>query len=468
MNIESVDYDRQSLPVKVLHLGLGRFHRAHFAFYLEELMRKEGHSWGICGVSFRSRSAIASLERNDFKYHIEVHGDEGGENRILEVGVLKEAIFALEEPETLLVKFADPEIEVISLTVTEKGYYYNAQEQGLIKDHADILEDLKSEVPQTTVGWLYSGLKKRQKAGGGGVTLLSCDNLPDNGKVLRRVLEDFVELNGDDEFLTWIKDNVKFPCSMVDRIVPSVSFEQINEFEDRVGFLDEGYISTESFTQWVIEDSFSHTRPTWDKVGVEFVEEAKPFEEMKLRLLNGSHSLMAYYAQICGHQTVDQAASDPKIEALLRTLMLEESGATLQLPQGYSVEKYADELLKRFKNKSLNHELAQIAMDGSQKIPQRFLQPIDLLKKQGKSYETLSLALASWFYYYFHGLKGDTRFRVSDPMNETLEKSFKSFQMANEAWRVLYSESEISIFELFRKIGLGEDVKGHLEAWTES
>lgn len=400
---------------KIIHLGLGRFHRGHQAVYLERLCEKMGKSWGVISCSMRSPGARDELKNVHLRYPVIEFSDSGSE--IIWVESIQKALDATDDKEDLLSAFQSENIELVTLTITEKGYCLNGRGE-LDLTNPSIASDLKHPIePKSAIGILALGLKARSESEPKSITVLSCDNLRENGRKLEKALNAYIENLGWSEVLAWVKKNVSFPCSMVDRIVPSLKPEKTLEFEKLFQFSHPSeLIATESFSQWVIEDNFMGEKPALEEVGVQFVKDVTPFEDMKLRLLNAAHSYLAYQGQLKGHQFVHEAMKDQELASDLRTLMLEEVAPLLRTPEGVDFKEYVESLLKRFQNSYLPHELRQIAMDGSQKISQRWLPSLAEAEKRGAPKKVLLKAINAWLEFCYKNEKLD------DPMNEKIQQ----------------------------------------------
>ncbi len=422
-------YNRHDTGAGIVHLGVGAFHRAHQAWYTQQVLDEQGGHWGIIGASLRSPDVRDRLAPQDGLYTL-VERD-GTRETCRVIGALKEILVAPEDPEALLDRLAHPDVRVVSLTITEKGYFYDSGTGALRREDPDILEDLERfpHAPVTAIGYLAAGLARRRDADAGGVTLLSCDNLPHNGRVLRQVLTDFVK-QADTSLLPWIERNVTFPCSMVDRIVPATTGADLERLESMLGVRDEAAVFTEPFCQWVIEDHFARGAPEWQNVGVLLTDDVSPFETMKLRLLNGSHSLIAYLGYLAGYDFVHQVMADPELSRLVRLYMDRQAQPTLEVPAGFDVDAYKEALCQRFANAALNHRTYQIAQDGSQKIPQRWLAVVRDLLALGRPAPVLALAVAGWIRYQEGRRDNGETFRVDDPLADSLSDRLQQAERA--------------------------------------
>ncbi|QQF02231.1 mannitol dehydrogenase family protein [Sinorhizobium meliloti] len=388
-------YDLGTVTVGIVHLGIGAFHRAHQAVYTDGLL-SEDPSWGICGVSLRSPETRDALHPQDGLYTLAVQDGEGSELSV--VGSVVELLCAPDDPEAVLRRMADPGTRIVSLTITEKGYCHNPATGTLDEGHPDIVHDLANPArPRSAIGFIVEAISRRVSAGIAPFTLLSCDNLPGNGHVLKRIVTQFAE--ACDPALAAVVRNVASPSTMVDRIVPATTDSDRSAVASAMGLEDAWPIMTEPFRQWVIEEDFPLGRPAWEKAGALFVQDVSAFEFMKLRLLNGSHSTLAYLGYLAGAETVADAMALAGMEALVEGLMRHEVSPTLPELPGFDLPAYRAELLQRFRNPALRHRTWQIAMDGSQKLPQRLLGSIRDRLQAGAGYDRLALGVAAWMRY---------------------------------------------------------------------
>ena len=384
--------DPCELPVGIVHLGIGAFHRAHQAVYTEDAIAAAGGDWGICGVSQRSPSVIEQLAPQDGLYTL-AQRDGAGE-RLRVIGAVRELRWAHAEPDALRDRLAAPGTRVITLTVTEKGYHHDPATHRLRLDSPDVAADLADGGSRTVVGQLAGGLARRRATDGGPVTVLCCDNLPENGHVLRGLVADFVHrAPASDGLGDWIAANVTFPSTMVDRITPATTEGDLARIAAALGARDEGAVVTEPFTQWVIEDDFAAGRPAWERAGAILTTDVRPYEQIKLRMLNGAHSTLAYLAQLADCELVSDATP---FTGAIRTLMAVDVAPTLEVPEGFDLADYQEKLLSRFANPALRHRTLQIAMDGSQKLPMRLLGTIRDRRRAGAEPVMASLGVAAW------------------------------------------------------------------------
>jgi fructuronate reductase len=409
-------YDPLRLSVGILHLGLGAFHRAHQAVYTDDVLATDPR-WGICGVSLKTPRAIEPLAAQDGLYTLLTKSGEGTAPRV--IGALRETVFAGAARSALIARFADPRILIVSSTVTEKGYCHLPATVALDEAHPDIVHDLAHpDAPVSAVGIVVAGLAARRAAGGGPLTFVCCDNLPHNGRTVEGLVHAFAQRR-DAALAVWIAANVAFPSTMVDRIVPATTGADIAETARLLGVHDAAPVAAELFGQWIIEDRFAAARPRWEDAGAQFTADVAPYEFMKLRLLNGSHSTLAYLGFLMGHDFVWQASRDPLLAGLVERQMAEEIVPTLPPPSGIDLTRYCGELLVRFRNAALPHRTRQIAMDGSQKLPQRLLGTVRDRLAAHASYDHLALAVAGWIRYASGRDERGGAIEVQDPLAAT-------------------------------------------------
>lgn len=401
-------YDRGAQACGIVHLGLGAFHRAHQAVYTEEAMAAGDRGWGIVGVSLRSPAVRDALAPQDGLYSVTERGGSGEAIRL--VGAVKHALVAAEAPEGVVAALADRSTHVVTLTVTEKGY--RRADGGLAPQLG--AEELVR--PTTIYGFLAAGLARRRAAGLAGLSILSCDNLTGNGAQLAALLDAFLDRT-DPALARWVRAECAFPSTMVDRIVPASTPVSLDAAAERLGLRDEAAVLTEPFRQWAIEDRFAGPRPRWEAGGAEFVADVGLHETAKLRMLNGAHSALAYLGLRRGHSFVHEAIADRQLCALAERLMREEAATSFTPAPRQDLAAYADALLARFANTALPHRLAQIAMDGSQKIPQRWLETLHTHQARGERCPALIEALAAWTLH----VRGD-RGPVDDPAAGELKR----------------------------------------------
>lgn len=407
--IEQPGYDRARLRAGILHLGLGAFHRAHQAVYTEASLKASAGDWGIVGVCMRGDTVGRQLRPQDLLYSVWSRG--ATEERVQVIGALIRVILAPEEPEALDAAFADPGIRVVTLTVTEKGYCLADDGWSLDTQLPAVRADLGDPVnAHTAVGLLARGLAKRCESGGAPITVLSCDNLSENGARLAKVVHQYVEA-AFPGILPWLEECVSFPCSMVDRIVPAMTAARREAQAQRLDLRDEAAVATEPFSQWIIEDDFAAGVPDWQSAGAQLVDDIRPFEAIKLRLLNAAHSAIAYAGLLAGHETVADVMADMTLCGFVERLMAQELAVALDVPADFDIDAYRGSLLQRFANPHLQHRCAQIAMDGTEKIRQRWLPTLRQLPDESM----LLRAMAAWCYFVLC-----TEHELEDPRRERL------------------------------------------------
>ena len=406
-------YDRNQ-TVGVIHLGTGAFHRAHQATYFDALMAAGETGWMIEGSSLRSASVASQMNPQDGLYTMLVR--DGDEERQQIVGSVKGVVVAPEAPAALVAALARKSVALVTLTVTEKGYCIDPATGTLRTGDPAIASDIANiDAPKTAPGFLVAGLKARRTAGLKPFTVLSCDNLPENGMRTRQAVLAMAR-EVDAGLADWIEAEGAFPSSMVDRIVPATTEEDIAALESITGFRDEAMVKTEPFTQWVVEDWFSDRRPALETVGVQMTNDVPAWEKAKLRMLNGAHSALAYLGGLAGHTFVHQAIAAPGFEILVNQLW-DEAERTLDPIEGFNSTAYRDALLKRFRNPALEHKTAQIAIDGSQKIPPRLLSVVREHREAGlPSPAAATLAIAGWINWQLGQTDDGTEFHVDDPL----------------------------------------------------
>jgi fructuronate reductase len=410
--------DPRGLGTGIVHLGIGAFHRAHQAVFTEEAVAAAGGDWGICGVTQRSRGVLDQLRPQDGLYSVLERGEQ---TSLRVVGAVRDLLFAAEEGERLLALLAAPATRLVTLTVTEKGYRHDPATGRLRRADPDVAADLAGGPPRTVVGQLVRGLQARRAADAGPITLLSCDNLPANGAVLQGLVMDFCAALPEGESLaSWIAESVSFPSSMVDRIVPATTDDDRAEAARLLGYEDRGVVVTEPFRQWVVEDQFAAGRPAWERAGAVLTADVAPYEAMKLRLLNGSHSTLAYLGALAGHAHVADAMADPGIAGVVAHLMADDVTPALAVPEGFDVAAYQRELIERFHNPALRHRTVQIAMDGTQKLPQRLLGTIADRRAVGVTPRYAALVLAAWMRFVRGHADDGSPLPLDDPLAERL------------------------------------------------
>jgi fructuronate reductase len=405
-------YDRSKLRTGIVHLGLGAFHRAHQAVYTDAVLAAGDHRWGIVAASLRNPATRDALAPQDGLYTLNIRG---AEDRFSVIGSIRQVLVAPENPAALLDVLCAPETAIVSLTVTEKAYCRDAASGALDETHADIRHDLANPLtPRSVLGLLLAAIARRRRERSPAFTVLCCDNLPANGQTVHALLTAFARLYAP-ELGTYVAYEIACPDTMVDRIVPATTDEDRDRVNAALGLADAWPVIAETFTQWVIADHFPSGRPAWEDAGATLVADVAPFEAMKLRLLNAAHSGLAYLGYLAGAETVADAMADEGL-ARFAARLLEDARPTLTLPAGTDVAGYSSALLNRFRNPALRHRTWQIAMDGSQKLPQRILGTIADRLAQGRSIETHALVVAGWMRYVAGTDESGRAIDVRDPL----------------------------------------------------
>lgn len=447
-------YDRDKIVTKIVHLGFGAFHRAHQALFTDRLLNTGKSNWAICEVNIvGGEQLIEDIRKQQHLYTVLEKGATTKEAFI--IGSVKESLLSpIDGIEKILNKMADPTIEIVSLTITEKGYCILPGGAGLDLNNPLIKSDLANpSKPQSAPGVIVESLARRMKNGSPSFTALSCDNIPENGLMLKMAVIDLARAR-DPELAKWIEKNTTFPCTMVDRIVPAATTETLTEISEVLGGMtDPCGIACEPFIQWVIEDNFVTNRPNWNEVGAEFVKDVVPYEEMKLRMLNGSHSFLAYLGYLAGYQHINDCMNDCNYKKATQKLMLEQQAPTLHVPENVNLTTYAEKLIERFSNPSLKHKTWQIAMDGTQKLPQRMLDSIRWHIKHGSDFSLLALGIAAWMRYVSGTDDNQQKIDVKDPMIDQLKKLVDESKEGMERVNALLSLTAV----------FGEDLPSHVQ-----
>ena len=410
-------YDPRDVVIGIVHLGIGAFHRAHQAIYTDDALAFEHGDWGICGVSLRHADARDRLAPQDCLYTAVEKSPAGVSRRV--VGSVREALHLGTDRARVHARLSDAATRIVTLTVTEKGYCHDPATGRLNFEHPDIVHDLAhSDEPNSVVGLLVGALDARRRDNAGPLTIVCCDNLPHNGRVLYGIVSAFANAR-EPALARWIEHNAAFPSTMIDRIVPATTATDIEENAAALVMNDAAPVVFEPYKQWVIEDRFVTARPRWDIAGAQFVDDVAPFEAIKLRLLNASHSAFAYLGFLAGYRYIYEVAAQPDFVAYMRRFMRDEVTPTLDVPSGIDIAAYRDTLVTRFANPVLPHRTQQIAMDGSQKLPQRLLATARDNLAAGRPMPLLTLAVAGWMRYVAGVDEHDKRIDVDDPLAPT-------------------------------------------------
>lgn len=425
-DIPGPHYDRAGLSAGIVHVGVGNFHRAHQAMYLHKLFETgTDHDWAIIGAGIMpvDKATRAKLARQDWLTSVVELDPAGISARIC--GSMID--FCAVDPTSLIETMARPDIRIVSLTVTEGGYYVDARTGGFDAAHPDMVTDAQNPgAPKTVFGVIIAALMKRRAAGIAPFTVMSCDNLPENGHVARNAVVGLAKGRNDDA-AEWILANVAFPCGMVDCITPATGAREIALVNDRFGVDDAAPVVCEPFRQWVLEDNFPLGRPALETVGVQFVSDVAPYELMKLRILNGGHAIIAYAAGLLDIHYVHEAMRSPLVSRFLDKLLHDEVMPTVPDTPGVSVESYYRKCVERFSNPEIGDTIARLCLDGSNRQPKFILPSIEARLAKGQRVDGLALESALWCRYCYGTTESGCKIEPNDP-----------------EWNRLTSQAEIS------------------------
>ena len=415
-------YDRGAVTVGIVHLGVGGFHRAHQAMYLDRLLSNgEASDWGICGVGvLRGDSRMAEvMAEQDCLYTLALkHSDGTWETRV--IGSIVDYLLAPDDPEAVLTVMAAPSTRIVSLTVTEGGYNIDATTGEFDEEAPAVRADLEpGATPATSFGLVVEALHRRRAAGTPPFTVMSCDNIEGNGHIARRVFTTFARLR-DPELADWVEREVHFPSSMVDRITPATTPEVVTEITERFGVADGWPVAAEPFVQWVLEDDFPTGRPPLEDAGVQLVDDVTPYELMKLRLLNASHQALCYFGYLAGYRLVHEVAQDPLFATFLRSYMDDEATPTLQPVPGIDLEEYKSTLLERFGNAEIRDTVARLCAESSDRIPKWLLPVVRANLASGGPVALSAAVVASWARYAEAVDEQGEPIEIVDQLAETL------------------------------------------------
>ncbi|UNK48752.1 mannitol dehydrogenase family protein [Lysobacter sp. S4-A87] len=405
-------YDRAGTRIGIVHIGAGAFHRAHQAVYLDDVLAREP-DWAICGVSLNSPDVRDALQSQDGLYTLALLGQNPS---LRVIGSIRELLFAREQREQVLRRLADPLVRIVTLTITEKGYCLAGPDLDLT--HPEIVHDLASPgAPNGAIGYLVAGLAARRRLRLPPFTVLSCDNLPENGRKLGRAVVQYA-WKIDPELARWIESEVAFPCSMVDSITPATDDALRDKVAAQLGCTDAWPVQREAYTQWVVEDSFCNGRPALERVGVTLSSDIAGYDRAKLRLLNAPHSALAYLGALMDIETVAQAMAAPVLAGFVERLMHDGIVPNVKAPAGFNAGAYVEAILARFRNPAIQHRLLQIAWDGSQKLPVRLLGTIADALAAGHPIDLLCLPVAAWMQFVRRQARNGVA--LVDPMADVL------------------------------------------------
>lgn len=400
-NVIVPSYHRQDINIGIVHIGVGNFHRAHQQYYTNLLLNDaDQHHWGICGVALLpgDEKLVRNLKNQKGEYTLTVCGRDG-RNQVHQINSLVEVLWAMEDSEAILEKIAAAETKIITLTITEGGYNLDNLTGEFQIDDLAVAADIKSvNAPKTVFGYVAEGLRRRMHSGVGGITILSCDNLQHNGDTARRAFTQFFE-EQDKELSVWVKENVTFPNSMVDRITPATRVEDIVRLNEKNAMDDLVPVYCEDFIQWVVEDHFAAGRPAWERVGVEFTDDVTSFEHMKLSLLNASHSLLSYPAFLSGFRKVDEAMHDPEIHRFVQSFMDKDITPYVPAPPNTDLSAYKTILLERFANSTVSDQVSRLCFDGMSKFPIYLMPNLIKMLSGENDFSRIAFGLASYRHY---------------------------------------------------------------------
>ena len=409
-------YDRAALKIGHAHIGVGAFHRCHQTEYVDDMLEAQFGPWGVFGINLQPPRIAGAMTAQDGLYTRTLRQDGRSETRL--IGCYRGIVDVTDaaSSKAAIDALAHPAVKVVTMTVTEKGYCLTPSSGELDRANANLRADLAGgEPPRTVLGLLALAMESRRRLGSGPVTLLSCDNIPVNGKRLQAALVGFAA-ERNPPLVSWIEKEVAFPCAMVDRIVPASAPGDLDALEAGLGLRDEAAVFGEPFRQWVIEDRFAAVRPPWDLAGVRFVTDAEPYEHIKMRILNAAQSTLSHWGAITGLDFSWQAAADPTLSTLVQRMLETEIGPTLPRVEGMEIGPYIATSLSRIRNTAISHRCHQIGTDGSQKIVQRLVAPLRARHARGFASTGLERAVAGWIAYVAAGAKRHgARWAPSDP-----------------------------------------------------
>ncbi len=415
-------YDRGALTSGIVHIGLGHFHRAHQARYLDDLMRRgQAMDWAVCGAGVRPGDAHTrdALGPQDHLYTLTAKEPDGmWRSRV--IGSVQGFLYAPDDPTSVVEKIADPRTRVVSLTITEGGYDVDQTTGEFLGDSAAIQADLRAESPDgTAFGLVLQAMQRRRDRGAGGLTIMSCDNVQGNGQVARSAFLGFARLK-DPETARWMEQEVAFPSSMVDRVTPGTVDADRTYLERTYHYRDRWPVTCEPFRQWVLEDSFACGRPPLEDVGVDIVADVEPYERMKLHLANGTHQALCYVGYLLGHQYVHEAIADPDIQAMLVRYVDEEAVPVLTPIPGVDFNAYGRKVIERFANPEIRDPLTRICADTSDRIPKFLLPVVTEQLKRGGPVRVCATVVASWARYAEGVDERGRPIEITDPRRDEL------------------------------------------------
>lgn len=401
-NLKKPGYKKSDVKPGIVHIGVGNFHRAHLEDYLNSLMEKDAgqRKWGVSGAMLmpQDKALYEALKSQDGNYSLTICGRDGKDS-CKEIDSLVELNWAGADPEAILNRMADPDVGIISMTITEGGYNIDRKTGAFDLENAQVARDVANPAkPETAFGFVAEGLRRRKAAGAGPVTILTCDNLQHNGNTAKKAFMTFFEAQ-DPELAKWAKENVTFPNSMVDRITPATRPEDRERLNKKNGTDDKAPVFCEDFIQWVVEDNFAAGRPKWEEVGVEMVDDVTAYENMKLSLLNAAHTLLSYPAFLAGHRKVDEAMKDDDIRKFTRQYMDLDATPYVPAPGKTNLDEYKTTLIERFGNPSVSDQVARLCMDGLSKFPVYVVPVLAKMIADGRDLTRMAYLLAAYRKY---------------------------------------------------------------------
>ena len=431
IKVNPVGYDRSKTKSGILHIGVGNFHRAHEEFYTNELIKLDPSQsdWAITGAMLlpSDEKLYKLLKDQNGVYTVTVCGRDG-KDEVFEIGSLKDVIWAPEESEKLIETIADPNTKIVSMTITEGGYNIDKETGEFNLSDEAVKQDLANpSAPSTVFGYLAEGLRRRRDGGGGKLTILTCDNLQHNGNTAKKAFVSFFKAQ-DPVLAEWVEKNVTFPNSMVDRITPATRPEDIERLNAKNGTDDKAPVYCEDFIQWVVEDNFAAGRPKWEEVGVEFTDDVAPYENMKLSLLNASHTLLSYPSFLGGYRKVDEAMKDERIRKFVRDFMDLDFTPYVPAPGNTDLDAYKQTLIERFSNSSVSDQVARLCFDGLSKFPVYVIPHLSQMVKDGKDLTRVAYLFAAYYDYLKYKTDDNgEKYEVAEPwMDADVEKALSS------------------------------------------
>lgn len=417
-------YDRSKIKTGIAHIGIGAFHRSHEAFYTDQVLHgNDATPWGICGIALleADRKIFNTLSDQDGLYTLMTTASDGTLTARV-IGSITEYLFAPDNPDDVIEKMADPDIKIITLTITEGGYNFSAATGEFRMDEPSIQWDLNNaESPKTVFGYITQALKRRRDRGIPGLTIQSCDNIQKNGDLLKKMLLTYAK-EAEPSLTGWIEKHVTFPNSMVDRITPVTKPSDIETLKSVYGIEDAWPVVCEPFVQWIIEDDYSEGRPDWESSGVHFVTDVTPFEKMKIRLLNAGHSLLGFSGAVHGYTYIHEVVQDKLFAGFLRDFMDNEVTPVLDEVPGIDPGAYKEKLFERFGNSMIKDTVSRICSQSSAKIPKFLLPTIFEQIKAGGQVECSALVVATWCRYAEGIDEAGNKYPVEDEMKEILQE----------------------------------------------